>query len=176
MSGGARASYPRQNSTAAAATRLSHPGHRPYPAAMRDQVEQHFGFLKTTLLGGVVFLLPLIVVGALLAQAGQIVWGIVDAVRREPGTMVALPAGAHSDWATPCSWSPRSGSLSADLLRCRGLVARRSIGRWFTGQAERYLTMLFPRYSVFKDQLTGNLGGEIARGRTAADPGEDRSR
>lgn len=128
---------------------------------MRKHVERRLGFFKTTALGGVVFLLPLIVVGALLAQAGQIVWGVVDAVRNNPAVTSALPVHTPAGYAALVAAT--IAGLVAICFAC-GMLARRSLGRWFTNRAERYLTMLFPRYAVFKDQLTGNLGGEIARG------------
>ena len=128
---------------------------------MRDQVEQHFGFLKTTLLGGVVFLLPLIVVGALLAQAGLFVGGIVETILDKPELTAYLPVHTPTGYALLVVIA--IGVIVGGCF-ASGLIARRSLGRWFTSRAERYLTMLFPRYSVFKDQLTGNLGGEIARG------------
>lgn len=124
-------------------------------------MKRHFGFLKTTLLGGVVFLLPLIVVGALLAQAGQIVWRIVETVRDNELLAAYLPFHTPAGYALLVAAA--IGVVVGLCFLC-GLLARRSLGRWFTGKAERYLTMLFPRYAVFKDQLTGNLGGEIARG------------
>lgn len=127
---------------------------------MRDRIERHVGFLKTTALGGVVFLLPLIVVGWLVGQAAYFVWLAVDAVR-EPLDSV-LPFHSATSYTLLLL-----ASLALVVLSCfgAGLLARRSIGKWFTGQAERYLLMLFPRYAVFKDQLTGNLGEGETRGR-----------
>lgn len=123
---------------------------------MRKHVVRHFGFLKTTLLGGVVFLLPLIVVGALLAQAGQIVWGVVETLRKNDDFTAYVPVHTPMGYAALVAAS--IGVLIGLCFVC-GVLARRSLGRWFTEKAERYLTMLFPRYAVFKDQLTGNLGG-----------------
>lgn len=127
---------------------------------MRDHVERHFGFLKTTALGGVVFLLPLIIVGWLVGQAAYFVWVALDAAR-EP-LEGWLPFHSATSYALLLL-----ASLGVVLGACflSGLVARRSLGRWFTERAERYLLLLFPRYAVFKDQLTGNLGSEFARGR-----------
>jgi hypothetical protein len=41
-------------------------------------MHRHFGFLKTTALGGLLFLLPLIVIGALAGQAVPIVLTVAD--------------------------------------------------------------------------------------------------
>lgn len=127
---------------------------------MRQQVQRHFGFLRTTLLGGVVFLLPLAVVGWLLAQGVQILWAVVSAVQtylaEHPDDVKAftqLDAGSY--------WLLLAAAVVLLIGICfvAGMIARRSLGQWFTTRAERYLLMLFPRYAVFKDQLTGNLGG-----------------
>lgn len=128
---------------------------------MRQHVQRHFGFLRTTLLGGVVFLLPLAVVGWLLAQGVQILWGVVAAVRNyladhegdEIGAYAQLDAGSYALLLAAAI------VLLIGLCFVAGMIARRSLGQWFTLRAERYLLMLFPRYAVFKDQLTGNLGG-----------------
>lgn len=116
---------------------------------MRQQVERHIGFFKTTAIGGVVFLLPLIVVGALLGQVGYLAWQAAEAINpylpfHETAGLIGLFAATVAGLVALCFFC--------------GMLARRSLGRWFTGQAERYLAMLFPRYAVFKDQLTGNLG------------------
>ncbi|TWT46943.1 hypothetical protein [Botrimarina hoheduenensis] len=127
---------------------------------MRLEANQRIGFLKTTAIGGIVFLLPLVVVGALLAQAGQLVWSLVQAVQGNDHAQALLP-----DTAIGYAVATAVG-LAAVIALCFlcGLLARRSLGRWFSDRAERYLLMLFPRYAVFKEQLTGNLGGVKAGG------------
>lgn len=133
---------------------------------MRKQVQRHFGFLKTTLLGGIVFLLPLIVVGALLAQGGQIVWGLVATVQEflsDPANESIAGYIKFNDTTTYVLLVAASIVTVVGLCFVAGMLARRSIGRWFSDRAERYLTMLFPRYAVFKDQLTGNLGAASLR-------------
>lgn len=105
------------------------------------------------------FLLPLIVVGALVGQAAVVVWGVVSALQeylrdnqQTIGQYVVLGPALYA--------TTLAVAVALLVLACfvAGLFARRKLGRWFTERAERYLMMLFPRYAVFKDQLTGNLG------------------
>lgn len=127
---------------------------------MRQHVQRHFGFLKTTLLGGVIFLLPLAVVGWLLGQGVQVLVGVYAGAKaylaghpEDAATLNQLGAGSY------VLLSAAAIVLLIGICFVAGMIARRSLGQWFTQRAERYLLMLFPRYAVFKDQLTGNLGG-----------------
>lgn len=111
-------------------------------------------FLKTTGIGGIVFLLPLVVIGALLGQAAQIVW------------MIAGVIGDYVPVKTPSGIALLLlAAIAVLLLLCfaAGLLAQRSLGRAIHGQFEKYLLLLFPRYSIFKDQLSGALGGAGAQ-------------
>lgn len=116
------------------------------------------------MLGGVVFLLPLAVVGYLLGQGVQIVWGVFSVVlewlyeHKEKGDFIGMLADPENPW----TYALLLAVTFLILLGCcfiAGMIARRSLGQWFSDRAERYLLLLFPRYAVFKDQLTGNLGG-----------------
>ncbi|MEN0112024.1 MAG: hypothetical protein AAF805_14990 [Planctomycetota bacterium] len=136
---------------------------------MRRKVEHHLGVIRTTAIGGVVFLLPLVIVGVLLAQAGRIVVGAVVATQKLladapawglPGWLSELLSEA---WFEALLFAAAAALLALICFVC-GVVAKRSLGRWFSQRAERYLMMLFPRYVVFKEQLAGNLGGEAAGG------------
>ncbi len=119
---------------------------------MKDRVSHSFGVLKTTAIGGIFFLLPLVVVGALVGQTLQIVWAVAQAVHKY--LPVKSPAG-YSLLLT--------AAILVLLLLCfaAGVAAKRSIGKRFTESVEKYLLMLFPRYAIFKEQLTGNIGGEV---------------
>ncbi|TWU00659.1 hypothetical protein Pla108_16110 [Botrimarina colliarenosi] len=127
---------------------------------MHRRVSQLLSFLRTTLVGGVVFLLPLAAVGWLLAQAVQIGWSVVSAVQSYLADHEGDPIGAYAELG-PGAYALlllASLVLLVGVAFVAGIVARRSLGQWFSERAERYLSMLFPRYAVFKDQLTGNLG------------------
>lgn len=119
---------------------------------MKDRVSHSFGVLKTTAIGGIFFLLPLIVVGALVGQTLQIVWAVAQAVHKY------LPVKSPAGYSLLLS-----AAILVLLLLCfaAGVAAKRSIGKRFTESVEKYLLMLFPRYAIFKEQLTGNIGGEV---------------
>ncbi len=119
---------------------------------MKTRVAKLFTILKTTAIGGIFFLLPLVVVGALLAQVAQVVW--IAAAAFAPYMPFPSVAGYSLLLAI---------AVLIILLLCflAGMAARRSLGRRITESIEKYLLMLFPRYAIFKEQLTGNIGGEV---------------
>ncbi len=111
------------------------------------------GFLKTTAVGGLLFLLPLIVAGALIGQMVPIVNAIASALAGIlPGTF-KTPGGIALLVLL---------SIVVLLLLCfiAGLIARRSLGRSLSGVFEKKLVMLFPRYAIIKDQMADTLGGK----------------
>ncbi|HEV7279349.1 MAG TPA: DUF502 domain-containing protein [Pirellulaceae bacterium] len=123
---------------------------------MRERLVRSYGFLRTTLLGGVLFLLPLIVVGILLGQVGQVVLVVVGAI------------GEFMPYQTRLGYAILfAAALGIVIGGCftAGLIARHSIGRWLSEQTERNLTLLYPRYAIYKDQIIGNIGGDVAEGR-----------
>ncbi|QDT67297.1 hypothetical protein MalM25_01940 [Planctomycetes bacterium MalM25] len=134
---------------------------------MREHVERRLGFAWTTLLGGVIFMLPLAVVGYLLGQAVPIVLAIYNAIHaylinHEKDEIGEVTIGQVANPDSPWTYTLLLLISFFILLGgcfVAGMIARRSLGQWFSGWAERYLLLLFPRYAVFKDQLTGNLGG-----------------
>ncbi len=109
----------------------------------------HFSIWKTTILGGVIFLLPFAIVVFLIGQLAQIIYSIA----------------AQLDGAVP-EWS--MGGVSAAVVLATlglvvlcylaGLAARRSFGRRFSEKVERNLSLLFPRYVIWKSQLASNVG------------------
>jgi uncharacterized membrane protein len=119
---------------------------------MKEHVSRSLGVLKTTAIGGIFFLLPLVVVGALLGQLLQVVW----VVAREVQEFIPIKTAAGYSLLLTIA-------VLILLLLCfiAGMTARRSIGIRFTESIEKYLLMLFPRYAIFKEQLTGNIGGEV---------------
>ena len=113
---------------------------------------RHFGFLKTTALGGILFLLPLIVIGALIGQAVPMVMTLAEMLGR------VLPHRTIGGVSLLIVLA-----LALVLLVCfgAGVVARLSLGRRLSGWMERNLLLLFPRYAVVRDQMAGNVGGGI---------------
>lgn len=116
-----------------------------------QHVKQSFGFFKTTAIGGIFFLLPIVVIAVLLGQLAQVVWmvgGVIDQY-----LPVHTPLGYSLLFLT---------ALALILLACfaAGVAARRSLAAKFTSIVETYLVMIFPRYAIFKEQLSGNIGGK----------------
>lgn len=118
---------------------------------MSQHVKKSFGFLKTTAIGGLIFLLPLIVIGALIGQVAPIVMS------------VATVLSAYIPVKTPTGISILIGlSIGIVLLMCfaAGLIARWSIGRRLSRFVEKNLILLFPRYAIYREQLKGSIGGD----------------
>lgn len=125
---------------------------------MRERILRSYGFLRTTLLGGVLFLLPLIVVGVLLGQVGQVVFVVGQAIA-EAGILPMQTAAGYAILFAVALGIVIAGCFVA------GLIARHSLGQWLSERTERNLTLLYPRYAIYKDQIIGNIGGDVAEGR-----------
>ncbi|MCO8122815.1 hypothetical protein NHH03_13790 [Stieleria sp. TO1_6] len=123
---------------------------------MREHVDRHFGFLKSIAIGGIVFLLPLIVLGIVLAQVGSVVFTVVTALNEYLGINTA-----HG-YAVVLA-----AAVAMLILLCfaAGVAAQMTVGKKISGTLEKHLTMIFPRYSIYKDQVAGGIGGDLARDR-----------
>jgi uncharacterized membrane protein len=121
---------------------------------MNRRVAESIGFLKTTAIGGLFFLLPVAVVGFLLGQVIQVVWVVAGKVAG------LLPIGSAVGYAAVVGIS-----LAGIVFACFacGVLARRRLAKRFSESIEKYLLALFPRYTILKEQLTGNIGGEVLR-------------
>lgn len=117
---------------------------------MHRRLNRLLNFAKTTAIGGLVFLLPLIVIGVLLGQAVPIVIWIAGLIHDY------LPLKSAQSYAIAVA---AALAIVVALCFAAGIVAQRSIGQQFSGWVEKNLTLLFPRYAIFKQQLAGNLGG-----------------
>lgn len=105
--------------------------------------------LKTTVIGGLVFLLPLIVAIAVLGQA------LALAAKVAAPIAAHLPAGHVGGVAV--------GTLVAVallLLLCygAGLLARAAVGRMWSRSFEEKLHALYPRYTIIKGMAQGLYG------------------
>ncbi|MGB7324908.1 MAG: hypothetical protein WBD31_08545 [Rubripirellula sp.] len=119
---------------------------------MRAKINESVGFLRSTAIGGLFFLLPLAVIIGLLGQ----VYGIVAAV--------AVPLGdSLPDWVPVNSAMGITFLFSASVATIvgmcffAGVVARRAIGKKFSSTIEKQLITVFPKYAIYKDLLAGNL-------------------
>jgi uncharacterized membrane protein len=118
---------------------------------MKQRVSKTFGFLKTTAIGGLIFLLPLAVIGGLLGYVYNIVSVICEWLKDY------LPVDSAS--GTALLFLIAVGILVLLCFLC-GLAARRAIARKFSQFVEKYLIMVFPKYAIYKDILAGNVGGD----------------
>lgn len=109
----------------------------------------------TTLIGGVVFLLPLVVVIYVLGQ------GLALAARAVEPLVALLPQKNISGVALA---SVAALALLLALCFGAGLLARAAVGRAFAERFEARLQTLYPRYSVIKAMsqgLHGALGQRV---------------
>ncbi|MCC9644551.1 DUF502 domain-containing protein [Rhodopirellula sp. JC740] len=127
---------------------------------MKHHVQRQISFLRTTAIGGIFFLLPLLVVLVLIGQLVQVIYAV--AVALLPFLNDYTPF--HDTTGYLIVFAIATLVL---ILACfiSGIMARRSIARQFTRLVEKYLLMLFPRYAIFKEQLSGNIGGSISKNR-----------
>jgi uncharacterized membrane protein len=118
---------------------------------MKNQVAKGYGFLKTTAIGGLIFLLPLVVIGALLGYVYNFVLLIYEPLKKYLPVSSALGLTLLFLIA-----------VAILLLLCFfcGLAARRAIGRKFSQKIEKQLVMVFPKYAIYKDIVAGNIGGD----------------
>ncbi len=117
---------------------------------MKDRIGKSFGFLKTTALGGVFFLLPLAVVGAILGYIYSVVSVVYEPLKQ--WIPVSTAAGLAGLFAI---------AVGIVVLLCfiAGILARRAIGRKFSQTIEKQLMLVFPKYAIYKDLLADNIGG-----------------
>lgn len=120
---------------------------------MKERVTKTFGFLKTTAIGGLIFLLPLAVIAGLLGY----VYNVVMAIYKPLSDY--LPVSTAT--GTAILFLIAVGILVLLCFVC-GFFARRAIARKFSELVEKYLVMAFPKYAIYKDILAGNVGGETA--------------
>jgi len=114
-------------------------------------MNKHFSFLKTTLLGGIVFLLPVVLIIVVLGKAVQILLMVSEPIHE------LLPDKTVGGIALIYFVV-----LIALLLLCffAGVLARSFIGKWLFQSIESKL-LLFPGYALFKGRLTGNIGSDL---------------
>ena len=107
------------------------------------------GFLKTTLLGGVFFLMPIVTLAIILDKALQI------------ADKIAKPVSEH----VPGDWDFGLGkatllALGLTILVCflAGLLARTKYARWVASGIETTVLSKIPAYEYFKQLSTSALG------------------
>jgi len=121
---------------------------------MKERVTKTFGFLKTTAIGGLIFLLPLVAIGGLLGYVFNIVLAIYKSMEEY---IQYIPGGSFG--VVSLMFLLAVGILVLFCFLC-GLAARRAIARRFSQAIEKHLVMVFPKYAIYKDILAGNIGGD----------------
>ena len=108
-------------------------------------------FLRTTAIGGLLFLLPLIVVAALVSQVAPILIQAASFVQESLPLVNTVSVSFLVSLA-----------LAILLLLCfiAGMVARWSISQRLAKAFEKNLLLLFPRYAILKDQMADTIGGD----------------
>ena len=112
--------------------------------------------MKTTAIGGLLFLLPLVVVGALIGKVTPIILKVAEVLRDV--IPFEMPGGLALHLLL---------ASVVVLLICfgAGLLARRSFGKRISKSFEKYLLALVPRYGILKDQMAGRIGGDATKPR-----------
>lgn len=118
---------------------------------MRTRLAKTFSFLRTTAVGGLIFLLPLAVLAALMRSVYG--WALVAYMPVRHVIPVDTPVGVAILFLA---------GMGIVLAACffAGLAARRAIGRRFAETLEKQLVMVFPKYAIYKDIVAGNIGGD----------------
>lgn len=119
---------------------------------MKDHIGRQYKVLRTTAIGGLLFLLPLIVIGVLLGYIWNVVVVVYDVLKE------IIPASLQSP-ATLALLFVISVLIVLLLCFVCGMLARRAIARRFSRTIEKQLLTVFPKYGIYKDLLAGNIGG-----------------
>ncbi len=114
-------------------------------------MKKRFGFLKTTLLGGVVFLLPLVLLVAVLGKGIQIMMMVAEPL----GKLIPLDTVGGIALVNLIA-------LVVVLITCffAGFIARSVVGQKVFQSIDSKL-LAFPGYALFKARLTGNIGSDL---------------
>lgn len=116
-------------------------------------IRKQFGFLKTTALGGLFFLFPLLVIAALVGQVVPLVLQLAESVAGH--LPLRTPAGVAILFVV-------SVAIVVGLCFLAGLIARHSLGQRLSQWLERQLLTLFPRYAILRNQLAEKVGRDHA--------------
>ena len=113
-------------------------------------------FFRTTAIGGLLLLLPLVVVAAAIGQVVPIVMTIAESLGAVLPGVVKTPGGITLLIVL---------AIVLLLLVCfaAGILARKSFVRNLSQWFEKKITLLFPRYAILKDQMADTIGGDQAK-------------
>lgn len=114
---------------------------------------QKLGFIKTTILGGLVFLLPLVAITAVVGQAIKI---MIEAAKPLDALIPIESIGGIA--------LVNILAIASIVLCCflAGLAARSLLGKKLFDKIDTKL-MALPGYALFKSRLTGNIGRDVEK-------------
>ena len=133
---------------------------------MKTSPSNTLRFLKMTAIGGVLFLLPIVVVIVLLGYVLKAVVSVHGVLKE---------------------WIPFDSAIGIALLfglavilifaACfvAGLFAHRAIGAHFSRTIESQLMKVYPKYGIYKDLLAGKFGGDRERSFTLPSASQERT-
>jgi uncharacterized membrane protein len=118
---------------------------------MTEIITKPLGFFKTTAIGGLLFLLPVAVIGAVLGYVHEIVETVYEMVKG------VIPLETKFGFFLLFLIS-----ILIVLLLCFfcGLITKRTFARKFSQKIEKQVMMVYPKYAIYKDILAGNIGGD----------------
>jgi uncharacterized membrane protein len=125
-------------------------------------MRKSLGVVRTTIIGGLLFMLPFAVVVFLIGQVSFLIYPAVVKVQE------FLPAAAFS-FGFVSSATLLATLIVLALCYLAGLAAQRSLAARFSAKIEKSLLLLFPRYAIWKNEMASNLGG-AATGNAAMKP------
>ncbi len=116
-----------------------------------EHITKSLGFFRTTAIGGLILLLPLVFVLEILGYVYSFAKVVHDALL--PHLPINSAVGFVVLFAT---------IVALLLLLCflAGLAAARAVGKTLTAKLERQVSTIFPKYVVYKQLLAGNLGAD----------------
>jgi uncharacterized membrane protein len=117
---------------------------------MKKHIGRSIGFFRATALGGILYLMPLAVIGALLGYA----WGFAEVIYEPLSKWIPTDSAAGIAVLF-------AGVVAVLVLTAffAGLIAHRAIGRRVSTLLEKYLNTFIPKYAIYKDLVAGNIGG-----------------
>jgi uncharacterized membrane protein len=106
-------------------------------------------FIRTTIVGGIIFLIPLVFVAVVLGKA----FSLMLVVARPVGKLIPIESVAGIALVNLIA-------VVAMLVFCflAGVAARSAVGARLFQSVDNLLLMLVPKYALIKNRLTGSIG------------------
>jgi uncharacterized membrane protein len=112
-------------------------------------VQRFFNFIKSTVVGGIFVLVPLVLLCIVLGQAATFAYNIIHPV------IVLMPVKNVSTVSLAFAIA-----ILAIVLICflAGLLARTAVSQWFVGSLEQVILTFVPGYGLMKSMGQGWVG------------------